>query len=349
MGTRNITDTNVSSGYLLPTVGPLADPEEAAAKARALEVRPQAVLSALPSVFLTASALPRRVHAQEELRKAKAEAEEAARRAKALEQAKQTGDGGFGTRVALSPDALAKLAAQGGMTWSKDVDGLDASYSYYNIYRHGEPLEAVQATADAAFAALASWLKEQQAIVEQNFFIERDRLQRLAEFEKQQALAALREELERSFQARLQIEVDKLRIEMEVEKQKALEQMRVEAARALAAALAKQAEELNARFAAELEALKARYESQLEGLRAQMAALQERHAAELEAQQRAALADKKNSLERQKRDYLNKYRLVRQQLSQALELSIDGALNRIGEISNDLEVYAAEEERKEVM
>jgi hypothetical protein len=38
--------------------------------------------------------------------------------------------------VALSPDALAKLAAQGGMTWSKDVDGLDASYSYYNISKH---------------------------------------------------------------------------------------------------------------------------------------------------------------------------------------------------------------------
>jgi hypothetical protein len=53
VGTRNITDTKVSSGYLLPTVGPLADPEEAAAKARALEVR--AATSSALCTFLRVS------------------------------------------------------------------------------------------------------------------------------------------------------------------------------------------------------------------------------------------------------------------------------------------------------
>ena len=322
VGTRNITDTNVAGGYLLPTVGPLADPAEAAAKAAALE---------------------------EQLRLAKLEAEEAARRAKQLEVARTSGSGDFGTRVALSPEALAKLAAEGGMTWAKDVDGLDASYSFYNIYRHGEPLEAVQSTADAAFSALAAWLKEQQAIVEQNFFIERDRLQRIAAADKAAALEAQREELERVFQARLQVEVDKMRIQMEVEKQQALDKLRTEAALAQAQALARLEEQLNSRHAAELEALTARYEAQLDGLRAQMAALQERHAAELEAQRAAAAADKKAALERQKREYLSKYRLIRKQLADALELSIDGALTRIGQISAELEEYADAAERQEIM
>ena len=320
VGTRNITDTNVAGGYLLPTVGPLADPAEAAAKAAALE---------------------------EQLRLAKLEAEEAARRAKQLEVSRGSGD--FGTRVALSPEALAKLAAEGGMTWAKDVDGLDASYSFYNIYRHGEPLEAVQSTADAAFSALAAWLKEQQAIVEQNFFIERDRLQRIAAADKAAALEALREELERVFQARLQVEVEKMRIQMEVEKQQALDKLRTEAALAQAQALARLEEQLNSRHAAELEGLKTRYEAQLDGLRSQMAALQERHAAELEAQRSAAAADKKAALERQKREYLSKYRTIKQQLADALELSIDGALTRIGQISTELEQYADAAERQEII
>ena len=108
---------------------------------------------------------------------------QAARRKKALE-AQAASNGGFGTRVQLSEAALAALAAEGGMAWSKDAEG-DATFSFYNIYRNGAPAEAVEQTADAAFSALAIWLSEQQAIVEKQFLMERDRLRRVYEAEKE--------------------------------------------------------------------------------------------------------------------------------------------------------------------
>lgn len=41
--------------------------------------------------------------------------------------------------------------------------------SFYNIYRDGDPKEAVKVTADAGFGALAQWLATQQAAVEKEF------------------------------------------------------------------------------------------------------------------------------------------------------------------------------------
>ncbi len=116
--------------------------------------------------------------------------------------------------------------------------------SYYNIYRNGEPAEAVSTAADAAFAALAFWLSEQQAIVEKQFLMERDRLRRIFEAEKEAALAALRAQLETEFEAKLSDALSKLRYELEVEKHAALEKLRAEAAAATAAALAKLEERL---------------------------------------------------------------------------------------------------------
>jgi hypothetical protein len=274
-----------------------------------------------------------------------AEVEEAARRKAALEAAQRSSNAGLGTRVALSPESLARLSAQGGMQWSKDGDGLDASYSFFNIYRSGETLEAVQATADSAFTALAAWLKEQQALVEMNFMIERDRLQRAYEAEKAEALAALQAELEARFQAQLSAELDKLRYELEVAKQTALDKLRAEAAAATAAALARQEAELRAAFDASVTALTAGFEAQMEGLRAQMAALEEKYARELNNARILAAEEKRAALEKQKRAFLAKYELVRSQLADALELSIDGALSRIGEIRDELKAYQAEAEK----
>lgn len=41
--------------------------------------------------------------------------------------------------------------------------------SYYNLYRDGDPKEAVKVTADAGFGALAEWLAKQQTAVEKEF------------------------------------------------------------------------------------------------------------------------------------------------------------------------------------
>jgi hypothetical protein len=158
--------------------------------------------------------------------------------------------------VPLSDDSLAALAAEGRMAWSKDGEGGDPTYSYYNIYRNGEPAEAVEAAADSAFAALAIWLAEQQAIVEKQFLIERDRLKRLYEAEKEAALAALRASLEAEFEAKLAEELSRQRYELEVEKQQALEKLRAEAAAATAAALARLEEKLKAEAEAALAALR---------------------------------------------------------------------------------------------
>ena len=45
----------------------------------------------------------------------------------------------------------------------------DATYSFTNLYQSGAPQEAVKVTADAAFGALATWLSEQQRLVERAF------------------------------------------------------------------------------------------------------------------------------------------------------------------------------------
>ncbi len=45
----------------------------------------------------------------------------------------------------------------------------DATYSFTNLYQSGAPQEAVKTTADAAFGALATWLSEQQRLVERAF------------------------------------------------------------------------------------------------------------------------------------------------------------------------------------
>ncbi len=55
------------------------------------------------------------------------------------------------------------------IVWSReDVSG-DATYAFTNLYQSGAPQEAVKVTADAAFGALATWLSEQQRLVERAF------------------------------------------------------------------------------------------------------------------------------------------------------------------------------------
>ena len=275
---------------------------------------------------------------QAALRKAKEEEEEAERRRKALE-AQSKSSGGFGTRVPLSDAALAALAAEGKMAWAKDGAGGDSTYSYYNIYRTGEAKEAVEATADSAFSALAIWLREQQDIVEKQFYMERDRLKRIYEEEKAQALAALREQLDREFQAKLADELNRMKYQMEVEKQQAIEKVRAEAAAAQAAALAKQEAELNAKAEAALAALRNMYEAQVSSLQQQLAALEEKRKKDIEDVRTVAAAEKKAALQAQKKELLSKYEVVRMELVKAQELSIDGALARIDEICKELKVF----------
>lgn len=56
------------------------------------------------------------------------------------------------------------------LQWASEaeLDG-DSSYTFTNLYRSGAPSEAVRITADAAFGALATWLGEQQRLVERAF------------------------------------------------------------------------------------------------------------------------------------------------------------------------------------
>lgn len=54
------------------------------------------------------------------------------------------------------------------LQWAGDVGG-EAQFTYTNLYRSGAPTEAVRITADAAFGALATWLGEQQRLVERAF------------------------------------------------------------------------------------------------------------------------------------------------------------------------------------
>ena len=53
--------------------------------------------------------------------------------------------------------------------WNREETVGDASYSFTNLYQTGAPQEAVKVTADAAFGALATWLSEQQRLVERAF------------------------------------------------------------------------------------------------------------------------------------------------------------------------------------
>jgi hypothetical protein len=156
-----------TSSYLLPQVSPVVDDGEAQRKAMELE---------------------------QQLAQARADLEEASRRKLALESAQQETQGTV-TRLPLSAGTMARLSAEGGIAWSKEGDKEGSpTFSYYNLYRTGEPLEAVQATADAAFGALSQWLTEQQSQAELAFFTERDRLQRWAAADKAAAMEALRAE-----------------------------------------------------------------------------------------------------------------------------------------------------------
>jgi hypothetical protein len=56
------------------------------------------------------------------------------------------------------------------IVWNReDVSGGDTSFAFTNLYQSGAPQEAVKVTADAAFGALATWLSEQQRLVERAF------------------------------------------------------------------------------------------------------------------------------------------------------------------------------------
>ena len=62
--------------------------------------------------------------------------------------------------VSMSTDKLA---------WSREDLPLEATYAFTDLYQTGAPQEAVKVTADAAFGALATWLSEQQRLVERAF------------------------------------------------------------------------------------------------------------------------------------------------------------------------------------
>ena len=292
----------------------------------------------------TAGGSPLPLPPQEALRKAQEELEEAERRRKAAAEARESSSG-VGLRLPLSPESLRRLQAEGGLAWSKEGPGLDASYSFYNVYREGETLEAVQATADAGFGALAAWLKEQQAAVEMNFYMERDRLQRVAAAEKEQALAALRLALTAEFEQKLAMELQILRVSLEAEKQEAISKVRAEAAAATAAALARQEEQLKAKWEAELERLRASYEAQLESLRAAAKAMEEKHAAAMKAAAAAAEAEKAAALAQLKAHFFAKYRIVSGKLTEASEMSIGGCMAAITALKGDLAEYQAEAEK----
>ena len=55
------------------------------------------------------------------------------------------------------------------IVWSREELSGDATYAFTNLYQSGAPQEAVKVTADAAFGALATWLSEQQRLVERAF------------------------------------------------------------------------------------------------------------------------------------------------------------------------------------
>ena len=55
------------------------------------------------------------------------------------------------------------------LVWSREDISGDATFAFTNLYQSGAPQEAVKVTADAAFGALATWLSEQQRLVERAF------------------------------------------------------------------------------------------------------------------------------------------------------------------------------------
>ena len=74
------------------------------------------------------------------------------------------------SRQPLTAAASTSVTSEGGsIVWARDDVAGDATYSFSNLYQSGAPQEAVKTTADAAFGALATWLSEQQRLVERAF------------------------------------------------------------------------------------------------------------------------------------------------------------------------------------
>ena len=74
-----------------------------------------------------------------------------------------------GSRSVTTSSFSSESVSGGEIVWSRgDVSG-DATFAFTNLYQSGAPQEAVKVTADAAFGALATWLSEQQRLVERAF------------------------------------------------------------------------------------------------------------------------------------------------------------------------------------
>ena len=74
-----------------------------------------------------------------------------------------------GSRQPLTAAASSTTTSEGSIVWSRDDVAGDATFAFTNLYQSGAPQEAVKTTADAAFGALATWLSEQQRLVERAF------------------------------------------------------------------------------------------------------------------------------------------------------------------------------------
>lgn len=74
-----------------------------------------------------------------------------------------------GSRSSSSSSVVVTESSGGKIVWNREDVAGDASYSFTNLYQTGAPQEAVKVTADAAFGALATWLSEQQRLVERAF------------------------------------------------------------------------------------------------------------------------------------------------------------------------------------
>ena len=110
----------------------------------------------------------------------------------------------LGYTLPAAASTMATLAAdeaRGAVAYGAERPGLDPSYVYYNLYRDGDPKEAVQHTSDAAFAALNTWLAAERAATQREM---QERISALsAMYEKQTAMAleAQRVELEETVRA----------------------------------------------------------------------------------------------------------------------------------------------------
>lgn len=198
--------------------------------------------------------------------------------------------------------------SKGVVAWGVDRAGGDRSFNYYNLYRDGDPKEAVKVTADAAFGALGEWMTEQQELVERQF---KERLETVIaqmRAEKEQSLAELKIQMEEEAIIKMSAALTALRAELEAafarDKAAALEALRrameTEAAEKLASALTALRAELEAAAAADkaaaLAALRQQMEAAaaaaLEALRAQMTREKEDALASLEARLTADFTQK---------------------------------------------------------